>query len=482
MTKTNGSKTAFVVFLVCAASAIEAQAQTFTTLVNFDGKNGANPLYMSLAQGTDGNFYGTTKTGGTNNCSGGLGCGTVFKITSSGTLTTIYTFCSQTGCTDGYFPYAGLVLGDGNFYGTTYTGGYTICGNIREPCGTVYKITAEGALTTLLDFDGSGGEQPIGRLIQGTDGNFYGPTIDGGTFGRGTVFRMTPQGTLTAIHSFNGADGSQPLAGVIQASDGALYGTTSLGGASGGGTVFRITRSGKLTTLFSFCANCPDGDYPRADLVQGIDGDLYGTTAGGESKDYGTVFAMTLAGKLKTLHRFSGTDGSYPSAALVQATDGNFYGATAEGGDLECNAPNGGCGTLFGMTPQGTLTTLHVFELTDGLGPQGALLQSTDGRLYGTTVSGGSSNEGTVFSLDMNLGPFIAFVRAAGRVGQTGGILGQGFTGTTAVLLNGTPATFTVVSDTFIKATVPTGATTGYVTVATPSGVLKSNVPFRVIQ
>lgn len=165
----------------------------------------------------------------------------------------------------------------------------------------------------------------------------------------------------------------------------------------------------------------------------------------------------------------------------MQGTDGLFYGTTSAGGDLACNAPYNGCGTVFSITSAGAMTTLHIFELTDGLAPTGGLLQATNGAFYGTTDQGGTYDDGTVFSLDMGLGPFVAFVHAAGRVGKTGGILGQGFTGTTSVSLNGTPASFTVVSDTFIRATVPAGATTGYVTVTTPTGVLISNVPFYVL-
>jgi uncharacterized repeat protein (TIGR03803 family) len=168
---------------------------------------------------------------------------------------------------------------------------------------------------------------------------------------------------------------------------------------------------------------------------------------------------------------------------LVLATDGNLYGTTS-GSE---NGRKHSDGTIFRITEQGVLTTLHVFDGTDGSNPEG-LFQATSGMFYGSTVSAGDlhchllNGCGTIFSLDVGLSPFVAFVRPYGKVGQTGGILGQGFTGTTSVSLNGTPANFTVVSDTFIKATVPLGATTGYVTVMTPSGMLTSNVPFRVLQ
>jgi uncharacterized repeat protein (TIGR03803 family) len=198
------------------------------------------------------------------------------------------------------------------------------------------------------------------------------------------------------------------------------------------------------------------------------------------------VFKIAPQGTLTTLYIFEGPDGGDLTTALVQATDGNFYGTTYAGGVYSSKCSLGGCGTVFQITPAGTLTTLHYFDVTDGGNP-GGLLQFTNGSFYGGTAAGGDpacnvdpNGCGTLFSLS-GLGPFVTFVRGAGRVGQAFGILGQGLTGTTSVLLNGTPASLTVVSDTFIKAKVPTGATTGYVTVTTPSGTLTSNVPFHVI-
>ena len=172
---------------------------------------------------------------------------------------------------------------------------------------------------------------------------------------------------------------------------------------------------------------------------------------------------------------------------MVQATDGNFYGTTSNGGSSDCDY---GCGIVFQVTPSGTLTSVHNFVGTDGAYPLNGLLQATSGILYGVTTSGGASNNcsfwfyypgcGTVFSLDMGLGPFVAFVRNSGRVGSNAQILGQGFTGTTGVSFNGTSASFAVKSDTYLTATVPQGATTGFVTVTTPSGTLQSNVMFQV--
>ena len=231
-----------------------------------------------------------------------------------------------------------------------------------------------------------------------------------------------------------------------------------------------------MTTLHSF-AGGTDGSSPDTTLLRASDGNFYGTTL------Y-SVFKMTPAGRVSTVHLFCeqlSCGGFDPFGGLIQATDGRIYGTTA-GGGTGTNCSNG-CGTIFSITANGSLTTLHNFNETDGRNPYGGLIQFTNGILYGTTLLGGSSSGyGTIFSLDMGLGPFVTFVQASGRVGRTGGILGQGFTGTTSVSLNGVPASFTVVSDTFIKATVPPGATTGYVTVTTPSGTLTSNVPFHVIR
>ncbi len=231
-------------------------------------------------QGSDGNFYGTAVVGGAN------GAGTVFKITPGGTLITLYSF----GVSDGQSPYGGLVQGsDGNFYGTTEFGG------ANNGNGTVFKITPRGTLTSLYSFAGSDGANPHAGLVQGSDGNFYGTTEFGGT-GQcanrcGTVFKITPSGTLTTLYDFAGSDGFKPQAGLVQGSDGNFYGTTTGGGANNGkGTVFKITPSGTLTTLYSFAGS--DGAFPQAGLVQGSDGNFYGTTAGGGANFAGTVFRL----------------------------------------------------------------------------------------------------------------------------------------------------------------------------------------------
>jgi uncharacterized repeat protein (TIGR03803 family) len=451
------------VFVLSAATAIAGQAQTFTSLFGFDGANGASPE-SSLVQGIDGSLYGTTSSGGLNNE------GTVFKITPEGILKTLHSFVG----TDGAAPQGALVQGaDGNFYGTTGLGGNEHCAFGAGGCGTVFRITPDGELTTLaqicLKRGCTDGAYPSSALILASDGNFYGTTSQGGFNGGGIVYRITPRGTLTTVYEFCGLGRcpDPPVGGIIQASDGNLYGTTA-GGEFTIAIVFKLTLTleSALTTLHTF--DTADVGSPAAGLVQGTDGNFYGTTSENPESD-GTVFGITPEGTLRTLHTF-GPWGFTPLAALVQGTDGNFYGTTGNG-----------LGTVFSVTPKHAFTTLHRFHGPDGSNLYGGLLQATNGKFYGTTMAGGADSDGTIFSLDMGLGPFVTFVRNPARVGQQFGILGQGFTGTTVVSLNGVSASFTVKSDTFIEATVPAGATTGYVTVTTPSGTLTSNVPFHVI-
>ena len=311
------------------------------------------------------------------------------------------------------------------------------------------------------------------------------------------MFKITPKGALTTLYSFTGgADGGSPIGGLVLATDGNYYGTTYQGGAindpqcgsSGCGTVFKVTPEGVLTTIFSFTGL--NGLYPEAPLVQATTGTFYGTTnyGGSGSGLYGTVFTVTPEGSLKTLHFFCSlyncADGTNPAAGLAQATDGNFYGTTSG-----TNAFGSVPGTVFRVTQGGGLQTLHTFcartNCGDGYAPFAGLLQATDGAFYGTAAGGGTSSNcsggcGTVFRVCLGLSPFAAFVRSFGRVGQTVEILGQELKGTTAVSFNGTAASFTVRSNTFLTAIVPAGATTGFVTVTTPSGTLTSNVVFRV--
>jgi len=476
----NRGKRDCAVLVLCAMTTMALPAQTVTTLFRFDGSDGSAP--NALIQGTDGNLYGTAGYGAMNNT-----FGTVFKITPSGTLTTLYVFCTDFPvCADGGNPFAGLVQAtNGSFYGTTYSGG-------AYGQGTVFKITPSGALTTLYSFCPQtgciDGADPAAALVQATNGYLYGTAQSGGANNFGTVFRITPSGTLTTLYSFCAqsgcTDGAQPDAGLVQATNGNLYGTTAGGGANGYGTVFKITPSGTLTGLHSFCSQngCRDGAQPSGGLVQATNGSFYGTTPKGGAHGYGTVFRITPSGALATLHSFCAeagcADGANPSAGLIQATDGDFYGTASTGGA-------NGYGTVFRITPSGALTTLYSFcsqsACTDGEYPVTGLVQDTNGELYGTTSGGGANlYYGTVFSLSLGLGPFVEIQPTSGKAGAAVKILGTNLTGATSVTFNGGAAVFKVVSSSEIATIVPTGATTGTVQVVTPSGTLSSNVAFRV--
>jgi uncharacterized repeat protein (TIGR03803 family) len=495
MTGFSRCKRACTIFLLSCAATLPSPAQVFKSLANFEGSDGEIPM-EALTQGVDGSLYGTTNDGSDND-------GTVFKLTRAGALTTVYSFCTSPGCPDGSHP-SGLILGkDGNFYGTTYGGG-------PNENGTVFKITHAGTLTTLYSFCANpptcpDGALPRAPLILANDGNFYGTTTIGGqgcrsAGGCGTVFKISPAGVLTTLHRFTALEGAYPTGGMIEARNEKFYGTAYQGGAncgaSGGcGTIFEMTGSGALKTLYSFCVrtNCSDGNGPTS-LIQASDGSYYGTTLTGgvRCSQYmtpcGTVFRITSTGKLTTLHGFNLTDGANPNGAIIQATDGLFYGTTWYGGNMSA-CPDSGCGTIYRMTARGAVRTLHSFQNTDGAVPFAGLLQATNGVFYGNTNAGGDPSCvdfqghgcGTVFDLIVGLRPFVAFVLNSGRVRHMVGILGQGFTGTISVSFNGTPAKFTVRRDAFLTATVPRGATTGYVTVTTPSGKLTSNVRFNVL-
>ena len=472
------SLTGVTLFLVIGV--IASSAQTLTTLADFNGANGVTP-YAPPVQGRDGNFYGTT--GGNTSING-----TIFKITPDGTLTTLHqlTFNERTGSS------APLVLGvDGNFYGTSEYGG---SGAFN---GTVFRITPEGQFTLLYQFcslpncaDGYGANA---GLVQGPDGNFYGATFGGGTTnvynGGGTIYKITPTGKLTTIYSFcslaNCADGMSPWETLTLGTDGLLYGTTANGGANGKGTLFQISLSGKLKTLYNLNGFVHGPAPVPSAMIQASDGNFYGTTYEGGSKSAGSVFRFSLHGGFKTLHTFCSdsncTDGEYPQGGVVQGSDGNLYGTTDNGGAYVD-------GTIFQITPAGQLTTIYNFcpnpysGCPDGSVPVAGLFQGTDGSFYGSTIFGGSTPlDGTVFNFSTGLLPFVKAIPDFGKANSSVGILGNNLTGATSVTFNGTPATFHVVSPTYIKAVVPSGATTGAIQVTTPSGTTSSTVAFEIV-
>jgi uncharacterized repeat protein (TIGR03803 family) len=396
-------------------------AGTLTTLVNFNSTNGANP-YGSLIQGSDGNFYGTV---------GGISHdGAIFKMTPGGILTTLLSFPD----TNGPYPQASLIQGsDGNFYGTTNQGGSSAVGTIFKattggtlttlysfittiagyPNGliqgsdgnfygttssgntgnSIFKMTPGGALSTLASLDKYNLLYPNGGLVQGSDGNFYGTTNDGdGSNGNGKIFGVTPTGTVITLFSFNHTNGAVPEPGLVQGIDGEFYGTTKYGGASGDGTAFKITPAGTLTTLVSFNNNSfPGGLYflINGAMVQGMDDNFYGTIHGGN----GSIFKMTPAGALTNLFTFNSTIGSNPSS-LIKGNDGNFY-CVGQGANTGFTSV-----AVFKLTPAGTLTTLVTASDSGGYSAAYApLTQGSDGNFYGTTQYGGNplTNYGTIF-------------------------------------------------------------------------------------
>jgi uncharacterized repeat protein (TIGR03803 family) len=399
MRKLAFSKMTLSVVAFFLVTVVASTAQTLESL-SLNGTDGNQPSYEFLIQGTNGNFYGTTYLGGKHNG------GTVFEVTTTGKLTVLYNFCSETACGDGAYPYGGLVQGSGgNFYGTTSFGG-------ANNGGTVFEVTSEGALTTLYNFcaqtDCNDGYVPSAALIQGSNGNFYGTTQDGGANGGGTVFEITPAGVLTTLYSFCEqtacTDGENPWAPVLQTSSGNLYGTTSEGGGYKAGEAFVITSAGKFAVLRGF-NRIQSGANPYAGLVLASNGDFYGVTSeGGPSAQFnpagGTFFQLTTGGAITILYSFCAqtncTDGSLPLAGLIQGSNGNFYGTASSGG-----ANNSG--TVFEFTSAGALTTLYNFcsrsNCTDGSYPYSGLFQASNGALIGTTWGGGSDGDGTLFSL-----------------------------------------------------------------------------------
>ena len=397
--------TLLLLCLLSGFSADYAMAQTGTEQALYDFcaqaqcTDGVQPQ-TSLILASDGNFYGTTTAGGAG------GAGTLFRITPDGVLTTVYSFCTQSQCADGAGP-SGIIEGsDGNFWGVTSVSGE----GSSYTGGTIFKMSMAGELTTVYAFcvpaSCPQGAVPYAPLVEGSDGNFYGATYRAGStegtcsgIGCGTVFKITPAGTLTVLHSFEATgDGANTSAGLVEGSDGNFYGTTPEQG-SFGGSVYQISPSGSsFHTLYTFCTETPDpceiSGGPSSGVVEGSDGDYYGTADGYGAYDGSVAYKVAVSGSTGTLSNVYSfcalancADGSFVSAPLYPGSDGNFYG-TAEAGASE------EAGTVFRLTPAGTLTTLHSFcasvGCTDGRSPYATPVQGVDGNLYGTTFQGGT--------------------------------------------------------------------------------------------
>jgi uncharacterized repeat protein (TIGR03803 family) len=392
----------------------------FTTLHTFNGLDGGNPL-ASLLQARDGKLYGTSSFASQWGFPGSSG--TVFSITTSGTFASLYAFPDASGGAASE-PIGGLAQADdGLLYGTTSVGG-------TNKLGSVFRITASGALTTLYDFapddsapatgvllrgsDGkllgttrntvfslstSGrprtlvrvgfpvGSMPSSPLLLGSDGNLYGGTGQGGAFGNGTLFRFARRGEPTVLHSFETPDDPR---GLVQGRDGNIYGATFEGGTQRVGSIFRLTRAGSFSTLFSF--DDAHGNFPSP-LVVGGDGNFYGTTQSGGANGAGTIFRIDSRGTLVTLHDFGPPPESGGNGALVVGRDGNLYGTTSAGG------ANPYRGSVYSITPAGVFTTIYSFDGSQGANPAGGLALGSDGNFVGTTVSSGAFANGTLFRI-----------------------------------------------------------------------------------
>ena len=379
ITNSFGSVTSAVAVL--NVTAVTKAGVRLETLYSFDTNAfGVNPI-AGLLRANDGTFYGTTRNGGISNA------GTVFRFTTNGVISLVHGF---TGGSDGGSPADALIqTTNGLLYGTTSR-------VFRWGGGTAFKMTTNGVTTSYALNPASSGDEPNGGLVQGADGNFYGTASFGGINQDGTVFRLTASGVLSALHSFRGVDGSGPSCSLVQAADGDFYGTTSSGGANDSGTLFKITPSGTLTTLFSFATT--DGS-PAAGLTLDMEGNFYGTTEGGGTYGAGTVFKLAADGTFSSLYSFTGgDDGDSPYGGLLLASDGNLYGTTGSGGAYGSRFGGsgivGGYGTVFRISTHGDLITLAQFDGYQGANPVSALVQGTDGKLYGTTQNGGASFDG----------------------------------------------------------------------------------------
>lgn len=330
-----------------------------------------------LAPGPDGNFYGTSRYGGTHDL------GSVFRVTPAGVYQVIHSF---TGLTDGFNPRADLVLGpDGQLYGTCQYGA-------PGGAGSVFKISTSGNFTTLHSFiKGSDGAEPIGGLAE-AGGVLLGTASCGGANGFGTVFQVTTGGVFRVLHGFTGSDGNSPAAALTVVTDGLLMGTTRYGGAGDVGTVFSMSTSGVFASLFSFSGT--NGAYPATSLVLGRDNILYGTTAYGGTGGFGSVYSITTNGTLNPIHNLAVEhSGANPIGGLVLGADGNLYGSAYHGGAH-------GFGSLFQLSPFGGFYSLHDFTGNeDGLNPFTTLLSTDANCLLGATFSGGSAGGGILYEL-----------------------------------------------------------------------------------
>jgi len=453
-----------------------ANAQTYKMLYTYPNTdvNDSGITWPSvLSQGQDGDLYSTIQTNGTTTY------GTVYKMTTGGAYSAVYTFCTEAApCTlTGGYPTGGVTLGfDGNLWGTTSGGG-------KDGAGTVFKITPAGALTKVYDFtNGKDDSAPNYPPLQGQDGNMYGVSEEQYNTQYGSFFKLTTKGAMSP-HPFNYTNGQTPNL-PAQGNDGNFYGTAQSGGDATCrcGVIYKATAGGTITVLHKFTGYASstvyDGNRPIGILAQDSDGNFYGTTYQGGKFNEGTVFKITPAGTYTLLYSFGSVtgDGLLPIAALTVGTDGNLYGAASKGGKA-------GYGALYEITTAGKEKLLYSFcviACTDGYVPTTPLVLHTDGIFYGNTA--GSSLGGSVFySLKTGLKPFVKLVTWSAKIGATVEILGQGFTSATGLTFAGVAAKFNNISDTYMTAVVPAGAKTGVVTVKTFTSTMTGDRTFLVV-
>ena len=371
-----------------------APARTFNVLYTFQGLSDGGEPYAGLVRDAAGNLYGTAIS------SGAFGWGVVFKVDPSGTETVLHSFGD--GSTDGRTPYAGLVRDKaGNLYGTTYEGGGIGC---VDGCGTVFKVDTTGTETVLHSFTGgtTDGCFPYAGLLLDKAGNLYGTTQACGASSSGTVFRLSKSGKETILHSFAGGtkDGAYPLYGsLLTDTNGALYGVAQYGGTANDGVVYKLSKSGALRVLYSFAGGTTDGCNPNGSPAMDTLGNLYGTAVACGSSNMGIVWKVSKSGKEKVLHNFAGgtADGADPIAGVILDAKGNLYGDTQYGGGTGCFGA--GCGTVYKVSKTGALTLLHIFAGSEGALPFGGVIRDTKGNLYGTAFLGGSPDWGTVWQI-----------------------------------------------------------------------------------
>ncbi len=383
------------------SSATETVLYAFGTNGSGDGSEPSGPLVID----SSGNLYGTTALGGSNNT------GTVFELTAASVEHLVYSFGAQGG-TDGYSPNGRLAIdASGDLLGTTSGGGSGNALNPPDGSGTVFRISSAGAETLLHSFiqpsTSVDGGQPFSGVVLNAAGDAFGTTSAGGANGTGAVYEVTAAGSESLLHSFGAlgsGDGANPYGGLIMDAAGDLFGETSSGGATGKGCIFEIPSGGSESVLYSFGASGPaDGSVPAGSLSMDSAGNLYGATQYGGANGTGTIFELTTAGTEVILHSFGAAgsgDGDGPNGDLLINAAGDIFGTTASGGSSRLSASGGG--EVFEITPTGTYSVLYEFgqsAASDGQSPHGGLIEDSSGNLYGTTVSGGTHGDGTVFRI-----------------------------------------------------------------------------------